>query len=191
VRLCAGPVPDGAGFFCAPGVFAVGLVVEDGFVGFFVFGREGDEAAPELSPAGIFVEDFDALVVGVEQVEMAGTRGELGFHFAQHGFEDRFSEGIEEVGYGRVFGELEFGDVLAEDFHGAAGEAGGLPGADVFLGDFAEGGVEFYAGDFAEGNTGGDEQASAHAGSDVEEGVVFGRGYEGGVAPDGDELFQD
>ena len=115
---------------------------------------------------------------------MAGARGELGFDFAQHGFEDRFAEGIEEVGDRGVLGELEFGDVLAEDLHGAAGEPRGFPGADVLLGDFAELGVEFDAGDFAEVYAGGDEQAAAHAGADVEEGVVFGRGHEGSRAPD-------
>ena len=68
---------------------------------------------------------------------------------------------------------------------------GFLPEAEILFGDAGEVGVEFDADDFAEGHLGGEEDGSAHACSDVDEGAVFEGGVGLGFEPVDDELLED
>ncbi len=62
---------------------------------------------------------------------------------------------------------------------------------DVLTSDGGERGVEFDTDDFAEAEFAGDEQASAFAGADVDEGVAGDGVGRDGLAPVADERAQD
>lgn len=197
LELRAVPSQGAAGVAVHGALFVAGGAVFELFgdlaeVGDVVFGGHGDGALPEIAEGGVAVEDGGVLGVDVEEVELAGTGGELGFDAAEELSEEGGFEGVEEEGEGGSVGEREGEGVTVEEVDGGEEIGGEVRTVDVVLGDGGEAGVEFDAEDFKEGGLGGDEQGAAFAGADVEKGVaVDGEGRRGAVEPEVDEGAED
>lgn len=172
----AGEAVKGAVFESGEGVFAVGLAGKDAPVGEGVCAGAADRAAEEAGESEAGVELGALLVVDVEDVKLAGARGEGAGPRGGETAQDRRAEGIEEEGDAGAGREGEGEGVAAENFRRRETAPGCAPVGKIAACDASESGVELDAENSAERELRGEEHGAAHPGAKIDEGVrVDGR----------------
>jgi hypothetical protein len=191
VPMSTRPTPDGAVFVVGGGVFAIGLIGEDGMVGDGVGAGAGDLSEKEALKAADGFQFPLLLVVDVEEIELTGAIVKLFGDAAEQAAHHGGAKGIEEEENGWGLRKRDVDGVAAANSRGRLNAAGCAPVLEIAAGDARQRWMEFDAGHLAEGHLGGEQDGAAHARADVDEGEVADGGDGFGAPPALDEAMED
>jgi len=165
----AGPAPDGAVFVIRGGVFAIGLICEDGMVGDGVGAGAGDLAEEEAAETAMVFKLGFLLVVGVEEIEMAGAVLKVLGNVLEQAAQDGFAKGVEKEEQARAGGERKVDRIAAMDPRGRMDSVERAPMLQIAARDAGQSRIQLYARHSMERHLGGEQDGTSHACTDINE----------------------